>query len=198
MRKLVIIPYTRRFREAIESIGVDEESLAIVFLYGRSSGVDTGIDIDVDTVFVESSDIVKAVSTAISYATNFEKVRVVVAETLDPYTATATVFSFIALATLEPFNKFSLEPLALYYRGRLREFYGKPRLWIRSLRDLDIVKALRFGCSTSNDIANKTSIPVESVRRRISELSRAGLVDCYRNGRRYTYCLNDTGRMFTT
>uniref|UniRef100_A0A7C4BCX0 ArsR family transcriptional regulator n=1 Tax=Ignisphaera aggregans TaxID=334771 RepID=A0A7C4BCX0_9CREN len=117
------------------------------------------------------------------------------AEALTPYAALASTLTYIVLSTLEPFSSFGLEPLAVYHMGRLREFSGKPRLWLRGLRDLEVVKALSEDCLSTRDVAERCSIPVESARRRLTELSRGGLVEGFRSGRRTVYCLTTAGRM---
>jgi hypothetical protein len=195
MKKLVIVSSSRRVEDAVKAVGVDEESLAILLTHGNR---DYAITTNINTLFLETSDVVRAVSVVVSYAQGFERVRVVVSDPLDPYTATSALLSFIALATLEPFNSFYLEPLALYSGGRLREFSGKPRLCIRSSKDLRILSALSFGCMTCKDIALRVSTPVETVRRRVVELSKAGLVDVTRKGKSLLYCINDAGRMLIT
>lgn len=119
-------------------------------------------------------------------------------ETLTSYTALASTLTYIALSTLEPFSGFRLEPLAVYHMGRLREFSGKPRLWLRGLRDLELVKVLNIGCLGVREAAERCSIPIESARRRLVELGRGGLVEGFRSGRRTVYCLTDFGRMFIT
>uniref|UniRef100_A0A7J2U5D7 Uncharacterized protein n=1 Tax=Ignisphaera aggregans TaxID=334771 RepID=A0A7J2U5D7_9CREN len=196
MKRLVIAPYSRRLGDVVKAVGVDEESLALVFTHGPLQ--EQFAELSNSVVAVESSDIAKAIAAASAYARDFERVRVVVSETLTPYTALASALTYIALSTLEPFSSFRLEPLAVYHMGRLIEFSGKPRLWLRGLRDLELVKALNIGCLGVREAAERCSIPIESARRRLVELGRGGLVEGFRSGRRTVYCLTDFGRMLIT
>jgi len=201
LKRLVIAPYSRRLGDVVKAVGVDGESLALVFTHGPTA------ELIENGVAIECSDIAKAVATASAYAKSFERVRVVLSEAQSPYTALATILTYVVLSTLEPLNLavegvklsgFELEPLAVYHMGRLREFCGKPRLWVKSLRDLRLLEALNAGCLTAREVAEKNSIPVESARRRLVELGRGGLVECFRSGKRAVYCLTDAGRMLIT
>jgi len=203
LKRLVIAPYSRGLGDVVKAVGVDEESLVLVFTH---STVVEPIE-NANTVAIECSDIAKAIATASAYAKSFERVRVVLSEAQSPYTALATTLTYVVLSTLEPLNLavegvklggFELEPLAVYHMGRLREFCGKPRLWVKSLRDLRLLEALNAGCLTAREVAEKNSIPVESARRRLVELGRGGLVECFRSGKRAVYCLTDAGRMLIT
>jgi len=73
LKRLVIAPYSRRLGDVVKAVGVDEESLVLVFTH---STVVEPIE-NANTVAIECSDIAKAIATASAYAKSFERVRVV-------------------------------------------------------------------------------------------------------------------------
>ena len=192
MKRLVIAPYSKRLEDAVKAVGIDSESLTIAFSYERySSGGYSNM------VVLDSLNLAMAISTAIGYAKSFDRVRVVVAESPSPYPIIATLLTFTALATLEPLYSFNLEPLYIYHAGKLREFSGKPRLWIKDLRDLAILTTLRYSCMSCLEVSRRSSIPVETTRRRLYKLWRGGLLETSKSSRKTLYCLNDIGLMLT-
>lgn len=191
MKKLIIVPWSRRFDDVVKAVGVDDESQVIVLCHGLCSR-----DLVENTVYLDSSSIPRAISTVLSYAKDFERIRVVISASPSPYPVAATVLAYIVLATVELFTDFKLESFSLYHNGKLREFSGKPRLYLKSLRDLEIIKSFSHGCLDVREISKLTSIPIESARRRLYELCRGGLINSFRDSRRTLYCSTDFGEMF--
>jgi len=141
MKRLVVAPHSRRVEHVLRAVGLDEESMALVFTHGPS--VDSvGPK---NTVLVDSSDVVRAVSVAVSYAKSFERVRVVASESSSPNPVVASTLAFVALSSIEPYSGFVLEPFTLYHTGKTKELSGRLRLWVRGSRDYEILKAFDPG-----------------------------------------------------
>lgn len=190
MKRLVIAPCSRSIERVLRAVGLDDETMVVLFSYRACNpGVHR-------SVVVDSTDISRSVSMAIKYSREFDRVRVVVSDFESPYQAISTLLTFVALSSLEPLHSFKLEDLAVYHLGRVREFSGRLRLGIKSLRDLEILGALSEECMDCHSISEKCSIPFETTRRRLAMLNSLGLVSMHRVGRKNLYCLTDFGRMF--
>jgi len=112
----------------------------------------------------------------------------------DPLASAALYTMYLLLNTVEPYIGVEVKPLSIVYRDELIEIDFKPRLCLdpRALKILSRID----GCKTCRELSMELEIPMSSIRRRLVNMARNGLLHTTHRGRSHVYCPTTLAKMF--